>query len=102
MFTKGRGSEVIWGVADYWVSRVTWSPEEQSYHLLGKHAPFSHCSEIFTKTSVTPTRSKLNCCSMTLTSYGHIRTKPGKYQSSALPFYPQCTTLAFSHLLLFC
>ncbi|XP_029909518.1 protein-glucosylgalactosylhydroxylysine glucosidase isoform X2 [Myripristis murdjan] len=39
MFTKGRGSEVIWGVADYWVSRVTWSPEEQSYHLLGVMPP---------------------------------------------------------------
>ncbi len=36
MFTKGQGSEVIYGVADYWVSRVTWSPEDQKYHLLGK------------------------------------------------------------------
>lgn len=36
MFTEGHGSEVIWGVANYWVSRVTWNAEEQSYHLLGK------------------------------------------------------------------
>lgn len=36
MFTEGRGSEVIYGVADYWVSRVTWKPEDQKYHLLGK------------------------------------------------------------------
>ena len=36
MFTKGRGSEVIWGVADYWVSRVTWNSEEENYHILGK------------------------------------------------------------------
>uniref|UniRef100_A0A6Q2Y5Y2 Protein-glucosylgalactosylhydroxylysine glucosidase n=1 Tax=Esox lucius TaxID=8010 RepID=A0A6Q2Y5Y2_ESOLU len=39
MFTEGRGSEVIWGVADYWVSRVTWSPEEQSYLILGVMPP---------------------------------------------------------------
>lgn len=36
MFTEGRGSEVIYGVADYWVSRVTWNPEDQKYHILGK------------------------------------------------------------------
>lgn len=35
MFTDGRGSQLIWGVADYWVSRVTWSPDDQKYHLLG-------------------------------------------------------------------
>lgn len=36
MFKEGCGSEVIYGVADYWVSRVTWNPEDQKYHLLGK------------------------------------------------------------------
>lgn len=36
MFTEGKGSKVVFGVADYWVSRVTWKPEDQSYHLLGK------------------------------------------------------------------
>ncbi|XP_062318449.1 protein-glucosylgalactosylhydroxylysine glucosidase isoform X1 [Osmerus eperlanus] len=39
MFTEGRGSEVIWGVADYWVSRVTWSSEEENYHILGVMPP---------------------------------------------------------------
>uniref|UniRef100_UPI003AAA9432 protein-glucosylgalactosylhydroxylysine glucosidase isoform X1 n=2 Tax=Centroberyx gerrardi TaxID=166262 RepID=UPI003AAA9432 len=39
MFTEGRGSEVIWGVADYWVSRATWIPEDQSYHILGVMPP---------------------------------------------------------------
>ncbi|KAM9854097.1 protein-glucosylgalactosylhydroxylysine glucosidase [Aulostomus maculatus] len=39
MFTDGQGSQVIWGVADYWVSRVTWSPEDQRYHLLGVMPP---------------------------------------------------------------
>lgn len=39
MFTEGRGSEVIWGVADYWVSRVTWNKADQSYHLLGVMPP---------------------------------------------------------------
>lgn len=39
MFTEGRGSEVVYGVADYWVSRVTWNPEEQKYHLLGVMPP---------------------------------------------------------------
>uniref|UniRef100_A0A8C5H4G3 Protein-glucosylgalactosylhydroxylysine glucosidase n=1 Tax=Gouania willdenowi TaxID=441366 RepID=A0A8C5H4G3_GOUWI len=37
VFKEGRGSEVIYGVADYWVSRVTWNPKDQMYHLLGKH-----------------------------------------------------------------
>lgn len=36
MFREGRGSEVVWGVADYWVSRVTWDPTEQQYHIKGK------------------------------------------------------------------
>ncbi|KAJ3595880.1 hypothetical protein NHX12_002292 [Muraenolepis orangiensis] len=39
MFTEGQGSEVIWGVADYWVSRVTWNEKDQSYHLLGVMPP---------------------------------------------------------------
>uniref|UniRef100_A0A8C5FN89 Protein-glucosylgalactosylhydroxylysine glucosidase n=1 Tax=Gadus morhua TaxID=8049 RepID=A0A8C5FN89_GADMO len=39
LFTEGRGSEVIWGVADYWVSRVTWDQKDQSYHLLGVMPP---------------------------------------------------------------
>jgi len=39
MFREGRGSEVIYGVADYWVSRVTWDPQDQEYHLIGK----GHC-----------------------------------------------------------
>lgn len=39
MFTEGRGSEVIYGVADYWVSRVTWHPDDQKYHLLGVMPP---------------------------------------------------------------
>ncbi|KAJ8332181.1 hypothetical protein SKAU_G00428310 [Synaphobranchus kaupii] len=33
MFQEGRGSEVVWGVAEYWISRVTWSTEEQCYHI---------------------------------------------------------------------
>ncbi|KAK0142100.1 Protein-glucosylgalactosylhydroxylysine glucosidase [Merluccius polli] len=39
VFTEGQGSEVIWGVADYWVSRVTWNQKDQSYHLLGVMPP---------------------------------------------------------------
>uniref|UniRef100_A0A3B5MSM0 Protein-glucosylgalactosylhydroxylysine glucosidase n=1 Tax=Xiphophorus couchianus TaxID=32473 RepID=A0A3B5MSM0_9TELE len=39
MFTEGRGSEVIFGVADYWVSRVKWNPDDQKYHLLGVMPP---------------------------------------------------------------
>ncbi|XP_029378965.1 protein-glucosylgalactosylhydroxylysine glucosidase [Echeneis naucrates] len=39
MFREGRGSEVIYGVADYWVSRVSWSPEDQKYHLIGVMPP---------------------------------------------------------------
>ncbi|XP_075996892.1 protein-glucosylgalactosylhydroxylysine glucosidase [Genypterus blacodes] len=39
MFTEGQGSEVIWGVADYWVSRVTWNHQAQNYNLLGVMPP---------------------------------------------------------------
>ncbi|XP_005941734.1 protein-glucosylgalactosylhydroxylysine glucosidase isoform X2 [Haplochromis burtoni] len=39
MFREGLGSEVIYGVADYWVSRVTWKPEDQKYHLDGVMPP---------------------------------------------------------------
>uniref|UniRef100_A0AAY4DVN1 Glycoside hydrolase family 65 central catalytic domain-containing protein n=1 Tax=Denticeps clupeoides TaxID=299321 RepID=A0AAY4DVN1_9TELE len=38
-FKKGRGGEVVWGVADFWTSRVTWSSEEQSYHIKGVMPP---------------------------------------------------------------
>ncbi|KAF4094827.1 protein-glucosylgalactosylhydroxylysine glucosidase-like [Onychostoma macrolepis] len=33
MLREGRGSEVVWGIADYWASRVTWDPTEQQYHI---------------------------------------------------------------------
>lgn len=36
LFREGRGAELVYGVADYWVSRVKWNPEDQKYHLLGK------------------------------------------------------------------
>uniref|UniRef100_A0A671S6Y5 Protein-glucosylgalactosylhydroxylysine glucosidase n=1 Tax=Sinocyclocheilus anshuiensis TaxID=1608454 RepID=A0A671S6Y5_9TELE len=39
MFREGRGSEVVWGVADYWVSRVTWDPTNQQYHIKGVIPP---------------------------------------------------------------
>ncbi|XP_036390438.1 protein-glucosylgalactosylhydroxylysine glucosidase isoform X1 [Megalops cyprinoides] len=39
MFQEGRGSEVVWGVADYWISRATWSAEEQCYHIKGVIPP---------------------------------------------------------------
>lgn len=39
MFTEGQGSQVIWGVADYWASRVTWSSEDHKCHLLGVMPP---------------------------------------------------------------
>lgn len=43
MFQEGCGSEVVWGVADYWVSRVTWSTEEECYHIKGMEAmPSKH------------------------------------------------------------
>nr|XP_057931529.1 protein-glucosylgalactosylhydroxylysine glucosidase isoform X2 [Doryrhamphus excisus] len=39
MFTDGRGSQLVWGVADYWVSRVTWSTEDHKYNLFGVMPP---------------------------------------------------------------
>ncbi|XP_037624479.1 protein-glucosylgalactosylhydroxylysine glucosidase [Sebastes umbrosus] len=39
MFAEGHGQEVIYGVADYWVSRATWNPDDQKYHLLGVMPP---------------------------------------------------------------
>lgn len=38
MFKVGRGSKVVWGVADYWVSRVTWDPVNDEYHIKGKQS----------------------------------------------------------------
>lgn len=26
---------MVWGIADYWVSRVIWDPSDQHYHLKG-------------------------------------------------------------------
>ncbi|XP_074533176.1 protein-glucosylgalactosylhydroxylysine glucosidase [Halichoeres trimaculatus] len=46
MFTEGRGSEVIYGVADYWVSRVTLNPEDQKYHILGVMPPDEYYSNV--------------------------------------------------------
>lgn len=43
MFTDSRGSEVIYGVADYWVSRATWNPDDQKYHILGKDHYWKDC-----------------------------------------------------------
>lgn len=40
MFKVGRGSEVVWGVADYWVSRVTWDPTNKEYHINGDYYSF--------------------------------------------------------------
>ncbi|XP_064169079.1 protein-glucosylgalactosylhydroxylysine glucosidase isoform X2 [Anguilla rostrata] len=54
MFKEGRGSEVIWGVAEYWVSRVTWSAEEQCYHIRGVMPPdeyyYSVDNSVYTNT----------------------------------------------------
>eukprot|EP00066_Takifugu_rubripes_P004399 XP_003967747.1 PREDICTED: acid trehalase-like protein 1 isoform X2 [Takifugu rubripes] len=38
VFREG-GAELVYGVADYWVSRVKWNPEDQKYHLLGVMPP---------------------------------------------------------------
>ncbi|KAM9815942.1 protein-glucosylgalactosylhydroxylysine glucosidase isoform 1-T3 [Syngnathus typhle] len=46
MFTDGQGSQLIRGVADYWVSRVTWNPDDQKYHLLGVMPPDEYYSNV--------------------------------------------------------
>lgn len=43
MFREARGAELVYGVADYWVSRVKWNPEEHKYHLLGKTVYVYEC-----------------------------------------------------------
>lgn len=54
MFTEGQGSQVIWGVADYWVSRVAWNPVDHKYHLLGVMPPdeyyYSVNNSVYTNT----------------------------------------------------
>ncbi|XP_053175127.1 protein-glucosylgalactosylhydroxylysine glucosidase [Scomber japonicus] len=54
MFSEGQGCQVIWGVADYWVSRVNWDPESQQYHLLGVMPPdeyyYSVNNSVYTNT----------------------------------------------------
>uniref|UniRef100_A0A4W4F750 Protein-glucosylgalactosylhydroxylysine glucosidase n=1 Tax=Electrophorus electricus TaxID=8005 RepID=A0A4W4F750_ELEEL len=39
VFTEGYGSEVVWCIADYWVSRVTWNPDDRQYHIKGVMPP---------------------------------------------------------------
>ncbi|XP_027019684.1 protein-glucosylgalactosylhydroxylysine glucosidase isoform X2 [Tachysurus fulvidraco] len=39
LFKEGGASEVVWGIADYWVSRVIWDPSDQQYHLKGVMPP---------------------------------------------------------------
>lgn len=46
MFKAGRGSEVVWGVADYWVSRVTWDPTNQEYHIKGVIPPDEYYTNV--------------------------------------------------------
>lgn len=43
MFREARGAELVYGVADYWVSRVKWNPEDQKYHLLSKTVIYIEC-----------------------------------------------------------
>ncbi|XP_060770456.1 protein-glucosylgalactosylhydroxylysine glucosidase isoform X1 [Neoarius graeffei] len=42
IFKEGGASEVVWGIADYWVSRVIWDPADQHYHLKGVMPPDEH------------------------------------------------------------
>ncbi|KAM9376474.1 protein-glucosylgalactosylhydroxylysine glucosidase [Pholidichthys leucotaenia] len=46
VFREGQGSEVIYGVADYWVSRATWNPDDQKYHLLGVMPPDEYYTNV--------------------------------------------------------
>ncbi|XP_073688280.1 protein-glucosylgalactosylhydroxylysine glucosidase-like [Garra rufa] len=46
MFREGRGSEVVWGIADYWVSRATWVPSENLYHIRGVIPPDEFYSDV--------------------------------------------------------
>lgn len=46
LFREGRGDEVVWGVAEYWVSRVTWNAEEQCYHIKAVMPPDEYYSNV--------------------------------------------------------
>lgn len=46
MFREGHGSDVVWGVADYWVSRVSWNPEDQHYHIRGLFRGIIHFKDV--------------------------------------------------------
>ncbi|MFT7806964.1 acid trehalase-like protein 1 isoform X1 [Arapaima gigas] len=46
VFREGHGSEVVFGIADYWVSRVTWSEEEKCYHIRGVIPPDEYCQNV--------------------------------------------------------
>lgn len=36
LFREAGGWDVVRAVAEFWCSRVEWSPEEENYHLKGK------------------------------------------------------------------
>ncbi|XP_062859596.1 protein-glucosylgalactosylhydroxylysine glucosidase [Trichomycterus rosablanca] len=46
LFREGCGSDVVWGIADYWVSRVVWNPDDQHYHIKGVMPPDEYNSNV--------------------------------------------------------
>lgn len=62
MFREG-GAELVYGVADYWVSRVKWNPEDQKYHLLGKTA---NTKSVFWRVSSTQPQHLTHFCPLLL------------------------------------
>ncbi|TRY97056.1 hypothetical protein DNTS_001462 [Danionella cerebrum] len=46
VFKEALGSEVIWGIADFWTSRVTWDTADQQYHIKGVMPPDEYYSNV--------------------------------------------------------
>ncbi|XP_067235497.1 protein-glucosylgalactosylhydroxylysine glucosidase isoform X2 [Chanodichthys erythropterus] len=92
MFKEGRGSEVVWGVADYWVSRVTWDAYDQQYHIKGVIPPdeyyFTVTNSVFTNAvAQSSLQFAVELCGLL------AQTAPPEWQDTAdkikIPFDPE-------------
>ncbi|KAA0724679.1 Protein-glucosylgalactosylhydroxylysine glucosidase [Triplophysa tibetana] len=92
MFKVGGGSEVVWGVADYWVSRVTWDPVNDEYHIKGVIPPDEYYTNV--DNSVFTNAVAQSSLRFALELASHLsHTPPPEWQNIAdkikIPFDPE-------------
>lgn len=95
MFAEGRGSEVIYGVADYWVSRASWNPEDKKYHLLGERNRTRRMHFKYTiKRSIILQKLNLRTSDLSLTNHA-------KCKVTAMSFFSQFTFVLYRYYFIY-